>query len=89
MRRVERHSGFKKSYKKRIAGNPKLVAQFEEKTSLFINGVSGYPIYDHPLTGKLAGKRSFTVSSDCRVVYKVVDGVCVFIDVGSHNQVYK
>ncbi len=89
MRRVKRHSSFKKNYKKRIAGYPKLVAQFEEKTNLFISGVSGYTIYDHPLTGKLVGKRSFSIANDCRVVYEVVDDICIFIDIGSHNQVYR
>ena len=89
MRLVKRHSSFKKSYEKRVAGNPKLVAQFEQKTALFINGVSGYPIYDHPLTGKLVGKHAFSVSWDLRVIYEEVDGFCIFIDIGTHSQVYK
>lgn len=89
MRIIERHKRFEKNFHTRIASDPKLVKQFEERLSLFIEGVSNYPIYDHPLGGKLIGKRAFSITGDVRVVYKIVDGVCIFVDIGTHNQVYR
>ncbi|MEK7561637.1 MAG: type II toxin-antitoxin system mRNA interferase toxin, RelE/StbE family [Patescibacteria group bacterium] len=89
MRTIERHKHFEKNFHTRIASDPKLVKQFEERLLLFIEGVSNYPVYDHSLGGKLTGKRAFSIAGDVRVVYKIVDGVCIFVDIGSHNQVYK
>jgi mRNA-degrading endonuclease YafQ of YafQ-DinJ toxin-antitoxin module len=40
------------------------------------------------LTGPLAGKRSFWVAGDMRVVYVEADEAIIFVDIGSHNQVY-
>jgi addiction module RelE/StbE family toxin len=89
VRIIERHKRFEKIFQTRIASDPKLVKQFEERLLLFIKGVSNYPLYDHSLDGKLTGKRAFSIAGDVRVVYKIVDGVCIFVDIGSHNQVYK
>ena len=89
MRNIERHKRFEKNFQVRINPAPKLVKQFEESLLLFINGVSDYPIYDHALSGKLSGKRAFSVAGDLRVVYKIVDDTCILLDIGSHNQVYK
>ncbi|PJE65275.1 type II toxin-antitoxin system mRNA interferase toxin, RelE/StbE family [Candidatus Saccharibacteria bacterium CG10_big_fil_rev_8_21_14_0_10_47_8] len=89
MRKIERHKRFEKNFQARVNPDPKLVKQFEKRLLLFIEGVSDYPIYDHALSGKLTGKRAFSVASDVRVVYKVVDDTCILLDIGSHNQVYK
>lgn len=88
MRAIGRSSRFKKIYQKRIAPDSKLVTRFDKRVSLFAKGISGYPVNDHALTGKLAGKRAFSISGDVRVVYEIIDGVCVFLDVGTHSQVY-
>jgi len=49
----------------------------------------GYPLHDHALTGKLAGKRAFSIAGDIRVIYVEFDDFIVFLDIGTHNQVYK
>ena len=56
---------------------------------MFIRGERGYPLYDHSLTGKLSGKRAFSIAGDIRVVYIELEEVIVFLDIGSHNQVYR
>lgn len=89
MRKIERHKRFEKNFQTRIASDSKLAKQFEERLLLFTEGVGDYPIYDHPLTGKLAGKRAFSIAGNIRVIYKIVDGICIFVDIGTHNQVYK
>lgn len=88
MRIVEFSKKFEKSYKLRISPNTKLKKQFAKRYALFVEGVEGYPINDHQLFGELIGKRSFSVNGDIRVIYEVIDGVCLFIDIGSHSQVY-
>lgn len=88
MKPIKRHRMFEKHFKKRIAPHSKLVKQFEERFELFVSGKRGYPLEDHPLTGKLTGKRAFSVAGDIRVIYDEQVGAIVFLDIGSHNQVY-
>lgn len=46
-----------KNFHKRIATDPKLLAQFEQRLRLFLDGVREAPLNDHALTGQLAGYR--------------------------------
>jgi addiction module RelE/StbE family toxin len=85
---VKRSKTFEKHFKKRISPSSKLVDQFEERLKLFMLGIRDYPLDDHSLMGKLAGKRAFSVANDVRVVYIETDDTYTFIDIGSHNQVY-
>jgi addiction module RelE/StbE family toxin len=50
---------------------------------------SRYLLDDHALKGKMKGKRAFSITDDVRVIYVESDNVFVFLDIGSHNQVYK
>ena len=45
---------------------------------------------NHLLKGRLQGKRAISVGGDLRIVFKEKDGyaVVLFLDIGSHNQVY-
>lgn len=88
MKRVIFHRTFEKHYIKRVKSTPNLVKQFEQRYSLFLAGERGYPLDDHPLTKKLAGKRSFSVAGDIRVIYVETDNEVIFLDIGTHNQVY-
>jgi len=85
---VKRDKTFEKHFKQRINSHEKLRQQFKERLALFIAGELGYPLHDHALTGKLAGKRAFSVAGDIRVIYAELDDAIVFLDVGSHNQIY-
>lgn len=89
MKAIRRHKEFEKHFLKRITPHEKLVTQFEERLALFMTGKLGNPLNDHSLKGKLAGKRAFSVAGDIRVVYKETKDSILFLDVGSHNQVYK
>lgn len=51
-------------------------------------GKLGYPLHDHALTGKLAGKRAFSMAGDIRIIYIELEDSIVFLDIGTHNQVY-
>lgn len=88
MKPIKRDRTFEKHFRQRISPHTKLVYQFKERLALFMAGELGYPLHDHALTGKLAGKRAFSVAGDMRVVYIELEDSIVFLDIGSHNQVY-
>ena len=89
MKSIQRNKIFQKHFNQRIAKDKKLVMQFAERLKLFSSGVRDYPIDDHSLSGKLLGKRAWSVASDLRVIYKETDEAIIFVDIGSHSQVYK
>jgi addiction module RelE/StbE family toxin len=89
MKPIKRDKTFEKHFKQRISPYEKLRNQFQERLVLFMAGELGYPLYDHALTGKLAGKRAFSIGGDIRVIYIELEDVIVFLDAGSHNQVYR
>lgn len=88
--RIELHPSFKKSYKKRIANNPKLVAKTAERLKFFTKDPTNPILKDHPLKGSKIGFRAFSITGDIRVVYKPVSkDIIILLDIGTHNQVYQ
>lgn len=48
-------------------------------------------MHDHALIGNMGGYRSFSVTGDYRIIYRIEENgdiVFVFIDIGTHSQVY-
>ncbi len=88
MKPIRRNRTFEKHFIKRISPHSKIVVQFEERLGLFLAGVRENPLDDHPLAGKLAGKRAFSIAGDIRIIYIETNDAYIFIDIGSHNQVY-
>ncbi|MBI2453349.1 type II toxin-antitoxin system mRNA interferase toxin, RelE/StbE family [Candidatus Peregrinibacteria bacterium] len=45
---------------------------------------------NHPLKGRLIGKRAFSVTSDMRIVFEEYNSytLVIMFHVGTHNQVY-
>lgn len=86
---IELHPRFKKSYKARIGKNPKLVARIKERIELFSINPQSQILRDHTLKGVKRNYRAFSVAGDIRIVYyKVSKDRVIFVDVGTHNQVY-
>ena len=79
---------FDKSYKKRIAPKSNLRDAYVSRVTSFQAGKRDEPLNDHSLKGKMKGKRAFSIAGDVRVVYEETKEVYIFLDVGSHNQVY-
>ena len=83
---------FKKSFVKRYK---KLAANIKEKVDKSIDIFERNPfnpiLKNHPLQGKMAGKRSISAGNDLRIIIKVEGNYIkvFFLNVGSHNQVYK
>lgn len=86
---IKLYSGYEKSYKVRIASNKKLVLQTEQRIALFKVDCRNPILKDHGLTGAKRKLRAFSVSRDIRIVYMPIsDTEVIFINIGSHNQVY-
>ena len=88
MKPIGFHRNFEKHYKQRIQPQPKLAGQFGERYKLFLSGERGKPLDDHALSGNLQGRRAFSVTGDIRVVYIELDDQIIFLDIGTHSQVY-
>lgn len=80
---------FKKAYKNRIASNKNLVSQTEERIALFKSNRKHPTLRDHPLVGAKRSLRAFSITGDTRIVYlPISENEVIFIDIGTHNQVY-
>lgn len=88
MKPVVFHRNFEKHYKQRIKPYLKLSRQFSERYKLFLAGERGKPLDDHALSGGLQGRRAFSITGDVRVIYIEQADQIIFLDVGTHSQVY-
>lgn len=87
--KIKLHRLFEKSYRNRIQPNEKLVLQTDQRIDLFKINSQNSVLKDHALTGAKKDLRSFSVTGDIRIVYlPVSEAEVVFMDIGSHNQVY-
>lgn len=86
--KVEFTHDFIKVYKKRFANKLNIQKRFKERTKKFSDNPRDIILKDHPLSGKMEGFRSFSITGDVRVVYYIHKETAYFIDIGTHNQVY-
>lgn len=68
---IKYHKEFIKNYKKRIVPNTKLVFRFQTQLGKFIRNPNDPSLKEHKLIGEKLGFRSFSVTGDIRVVYKL------------------
>ncbi|MBU1703450.1 type II toxin-antitoxin system mRNA interferase toxin, RelE/StbE family [Patescibacteria group bacterium] len=79
-------SGFQKKFIKLPLN---IQEQFGVRIDLFIEDSSHPSLKVHPLKGNLAGLRAFSVSGDCRVIYRLLDRDSIeLISIGTHSQIY-
>ena len=82
-------SAFKRAFKKRIKGNADLEARFWQKLEQFTADPFASSLKTHKLSGKLKELWSFSVDYDERILfYFTEDEKAVFVDIGSHDEVY-
>jgi addiction module RelE/StbE family toxin len=86
---VSLSSSFKRAFKKRIKGNTDLEKRFWQKLEQFTVDPFDPGLKTHKLSGKLKEFWSFSVDYDERVLfYFTEDEKVVFVDIGSHDEVY-
>lgn len=82
-------SSFKKAFERKIKNRPELEEKFWKKVEIFIHDPFGKSLKTHKLSGKLKDLWSFSIEFDLRVVfYFEKEKECVFIDIGTHEEVY-
>ena len=80
---------FKRKYKKIFTLNIELKKSFWQAMSIFSQDPFDPKLRTHKLTGKLKGLWSFSISYDCRVIFRFInDHDVLLIDIGSHDEVY-
>lgn len=85
---IDYHRRFLKHFKQRILPRPSVDRQYEKRLRLFLADQRHPILADHALHGDLEGYRSFSVSGDIRVIYRITGDALLFYDIGTHNQVY-
>lgn len=89
MVKVSFSSSFRRTFKKRIKGNPDLEVRFWQKVERFIADPFDQSLKTHKLSGKLKDFWSYSIDYDERVLFYFTEyGDAVFVDIGSHDEVY-
>jgi addiction module RelE/StbE family toxin len=85
--RIRYHKKFEKRFKKLP---PSLKKKTISAIRKFVKDPFDKTLANHPLTGKLLGKRAFSVTGDIRIVFEEYNSyvLVIMLDVGSHSQVY-
>lgn len=80
------HQNFEKQFAKLA---PKEKEKTKKRLNLFLDSPFHPILNNHPLKGKYLDYRSIRISGDLRAIYKQLnDEECIFVAVGSHNQLY-
>ena len=81
--------GFKRVYRKKVKIDAELKVRFWDTMEMFIKDPFHARLRTHKLTGRLEGLWAFSVSYDCRVVFKFLNKTeILLIDIGGHDEVY-
>lgn len=83
-------SAFKKTFAKRIRGTIS-ETEFWNRLEMFTNEPFNTKLKTHKLSGKLKGLWSFSIEQNLSVVFyftKDKPSKAVFVDIGSHDEVY-
>ncbi|WP_036482618.1 type II toxin-antitoxin system YafQ family toxin [Myxosarcina sp. GI1] len=87
--KVSFSSSFKRTFKKKIRKKLDLEIKFWQKIERFTIDPYDPSLKTHKLSGKLQELWSFSVDYDLRVLfYFTNEGNAVFVDIGSHDEVY-
>jgi len=87
--KIDYHPDFVKSFSRRIKPHKSLIERFNRRFLEFRSNRSNPILRDHSLKGSKLGLRAFSINGDIRVIYSIEeDGRIIFVDIGSHNQVY-
>lgn len=82
-------TSFKKSFRKRIKGIEPEEKRFYQKLKIFLSNPHHPSLKTHKLSGELKDLWSFSIDYDLRIVfYFSAPSKAVFIDIGTHDEVY-
>ena len=84
--KIELHRKFLKAY---IKQPQKIREKFKEKRNLFLKDMFHPLLNNHSLGGEYNGCRSINITGDIRAIFYVKTDVVVFINIGSHPELYE
>jgi len=80
---------FERNFRKRFKGKVAAQEKFWQRVELFIENPFDARLRTHKLSGNLKDLWSFSVEYDIRVVfYFITEKKVVFVDIGTHDEVY-
>jgi mRNA-degrading endonuclease YafQ of YafQ-DinJ toxin-antitoxin module len=87
--KVSWDQGFKRVYRKKVKNDAELKGRFWDSMEMFAKDPFHSRLRTHKLTGRLEGLWAFSVSFDCRVIFKFLSKTeILLIDIGGHDEVY-
>jgi addiction module RelE/StbE family toxin len=78
---------FRQRFKGRISPHERLVADFLLSVEAFFQEPA--TVGDHALAAPMRELRAFWINDDYRVIYQVHDDEVLFVNIGTHAQVYQ
>lgn len=88
MTRIAFSSSFKRSFKKKIRQNVELEARYWRHIEAFLADPFQPSLRTHKLSGNLKDLWSFSIDADLRVIFYFENDLAVFINLGTHDEVY-
>jgi addiction module toxin, RelE/StbE family len=80
---------FIKAFKKVTKNNFLLKDKIKNKINFFSENPRHPSLRLHKLKGKMIENWSFSVEGDIRIIFTYIDDGVLFVDIGSHKEVYK
>lgn len=69
--------------------NPKLLLKVKKQLHLFEKNHKHPSLHSHKLKGKLQDTWSISIEDNIRMLYTLKKGEALFVDIGTHDKVYK
>ena len=89
MIKVSWDQGFKRAYRKKVKNDAELKDRFWDAMETFVKEPFHARLRTHKLTGRLEGLWAFSVSFDCRVIFRFLSKTeILLIDFCGHDEVY-
>lgn len=81
---------FHKNFEKKYTKLPLAIRQrFKERCDLLTANPFDTALHNHMLKGKYKGYRSINITGDYRAVYKLIEnGTVIFVEIGTHGELY-
>ena len=87
MKDIRWSTQFSRRYKQRIAKNEQLTEEFWDSIDTF--RINPALVDNHLLEDVMQGKRAFSINDEYRVVYIERNEYFLFLNVGTHEQIYR
>jgi len=76
---------FKKNLNKLL---PKIQEQFLLRLDIFMHNPTDMILNNHSVERSYPDCRSINVNGDYRAIFYIQDGIAIFVDIGTHSELY-